>query len=291
MKRPSRSIAALPTLVTLGNAFCGLLAATYLLEAALAAGQMRTGEAAGLDPALIEQHREVFFDYLIKSVWAMFIAMVFDFMDGKVARLTGAESAFGVQIDSLSDVISFGLIPALMFKALAEFEFGLRPKTALFLSSFYLFGAILRLARFNVEADSEHDDHRSFRGLPSPAAAAGVACIVFLYASSARNELTEGLIDPGLTREWIRVSFPYVVTMLGVLMWTRLPYIHFANVLLTERRQPAHFLIVLAVIGVVAWEPPVALAALMVVYALSGPAIYVWDLFTGRPTVEGESLL
>lgn len=271
MRRPALNMVALPTLVTLGNTFCGFLATTYLLEAAMHAG------SAGHDPA----SRVEVYDYLTRAVWAMLLAMVFDFMDGKVARLTGSESAFGVQIDSLSDVLSFGLCPALMFKVMAEYEFGMTPKRSLVLACFYLFGAVLRLARFNVEADVENDDHRSFKGMPSPSAAAGVASIVYLYAS---REFAE--FDPH-----IKLAFPWIVTSLGILMWTKLPYIHFANVLLTEKRQPWQLMVIIGCIGLTAVEPALAIPILMMAYALSGPVLYVWNVVTGRSTVEGESFL
>ena len=219
--------------------------------------------------------------FMVKAVWAMFVGMIFDFLDGKVARLTGSESAFGVQIDSLSDVMSFGLVPAVLFKALAEFEFGISRKASLILAAFYLFGAVLRLARFNVETEVGDHDDRGFKGLPSPAAAAGVASIVVLYCSRDYRQF-DG---------WIRIAFPYLVILLGILMWTKLPYIHAANVLLTEKRHPVHLLVILATIGLVYFEPTIAIPVLMLAYALSGPALYVWDLFTGRSTVEGESLL
>ena len=273
MKKPVRTLAALPTLVTLGNAFCGFLAVTYVIEAVAA---HTVDDVAG------------FYRYLELAVFSMFMGMIFDFLDGKVARLTGSASLFGVQLDSLSDVVSFGLVPAVLCKTLMQYDFvnaeGIaiyRPKTALIISSFYMFGAVLRLARFNVETDLEEDDHRTFRGLPSPSAAAGVASVVFLYSTREFPAL-----DP-----WIVRGFPFLVVLMGVLMWTKLPYIHFANTVLTERRQTSHFLIVLIAIGVVFWEPAIGISVLVLGYALSGPILYVWNLCTGRSTVEGESLL
>jgi CDP-diacylglycerol---serine O-phosphatidyltransferase len=271
MPRPIKAlnlVAALPTLVTLGNAFCGLLAITYVLEGIQAAGA---------------KDRAGFFEYMELAVLVNLLAMVFDFLDGKVARLTGHASEFGVQVDSLSDVISFGLVPAVMFKALAQEEFGLKPRIALILASFHLFGAVLRLARFNVEADLENDDHRYFKGLPSPAAAAGVGSLVYLYVEATRHY-------PFLV-PYIAKGFPYAIVTLGVLMWTKFPYVHFANMLLTESRHFSHLLLVLVAIAAVFAEPPLAIAVIMLTYALSGPILYVWDLCTGRPSVEGESLM
>ncbi|MEE9392784.1 MAG: CDP-alcohol phosphatidyltransferase family protein [Planctomycetota bacterium] len=309
MKPSVKTLTALPTLVTLGNTFCGFLAMTYVLEATSSIGWFQTEawieRLAALQESLRalpadssaqqgsltaeingllqdrEDARTAFYSYMVKGVWAMFIAMVFDFMDGKVARMTKSESAFGVQIDSLSDVLSFGLFPALAFKALYEFEFGATGKISLILGSFYLIGAVLRLARFNVEAEHEDDDHRAFRGLPSPAAAASVAAMVYLYCS----------------REWaeydgfIRILLPWMTAAAGILMWTKLPYIHFVNVALTERRNFAHLFLVLVAIGVVFYEPPVGIAVIVVGYLVSGPLVYVWDLFRGRTTVDGESLI
>lgn len=271
MNRPTKKlnvVAALPTLVTLGNAFCGLLAITYVLEGLHAVG-------AG--------DKVKFYHYLELAVLTNLVAMVFDFLDGKVARLTGHASEFGVQVDSLSDVISFGTVPAVMFKALAQEEFGLTPKIALILAAAHLFGAVLRLARFNVEADLENDDHRYFKGLPSPAAAAGVGSLVYLYVEATRNY-------PVLV-PYIQTSFPFVIGAIGLLMWTKFPYVHFANMLLTESRPFSHLLIILVALAVIFWAPPIGIAVLMLAYILSGPTLYVWDLCTGRPTVEGESVL
>lgn len=272
MSKPVRDLTALPTLVTLGNAFCGFLAATYVV-AAMSEGPGTAG----------------YYNCLTNAVTAMFIGMVFDFLDGKVARLTKTESLFGVQIDSLSDVLSFGLVPALLFKTLAETEFAMPAKTALVLGTFFLFGAVLRLARFNVETDFD-DDHRSFKGLPTPAAAAGIASLVFLYAQRSLSHDGYILADETV-KGAIEVALPWAVVLLGVLMWTKLPYIHLPNILLTEQRHPSHILLVLGTIGTVAWKPAFSIAVLMLAYALSGPVLFAWHAAAGRKTVEGESVL
>ena len=118
-----------------------------------------------------------------------------------------------------------------------------------------------------------------------------MAVLVYLYASAASGDDGTELVAPALVQQWVAAAFPFIIVGLGVLMWTRLPYLHAANLLLTERRQPSHLLAILATIGVVAWDPPIAMAVLMLGYALSGPILYVWDLFTGHATVEGESWL
>lgn len=272
--KPLKPQAALPTLLTIGNAFCGFLSITYIIEAARhISGPTSDGSF---------ELAEGFYSNLQSAVLVLFVAMAFDFLDGKVARLTKSESFFGVQVDSLSDVISFGVVPAAMFKLLCHYENLLEPRTALILASFYLCCSVLRLARFNVEADLENDDHRHFKGLPSPAAAAGVASMLYLCVNRD---------NPDSLRNFAQVAFIVVVPVLGLLMWTKLPYVHLANTLLTEKRSMPHLLIILISIAVVAWRPAPGAAVLMIGYALHGPILYVWNLCTGRTTVEGESLL
>ncbi|MEZ6195691.1 MAG: CDP-alcohol phosphatidyltransferase family protein [Planctomycetota bacterium] len=292
MATPLKSLSALPTLVTLGNTFCGLLGVTYVIAASRSHGiaEALSGQYALLGPdsedALaigerIADARAEWYGFLVKAVWAQLAAAFFDFMDGKVARLTKSESDFGVQMDSLSDVISFGLLPVLMFNALFQLEFGASGKLALILSAFYLFGAVLRLARFNVEASEGDDDHRAFRGLPSPAAAAGLASLVYLYCERDFQEVDDV----------IRAVCPWMAAILGFLMWTKLPYIHFVNVVLTERRNFAHLFLVVVAIFAIAYKPPLGIAVIMAGYALSGPLMYLHNLVRGRSTVDGESLI
>lgn len=296
MAAPIKSLTALPTLVTLGNTFCGLLGVTYVVAAAEAFGEMGAVQeqmAALADPSspaavALEQRRmgleSLWYGYFVKAVWSQLAAAFFDFLDGKVARLTKSESEFGVQMDSLSDVLSFGLLPALMFNVLFQREFGASGKLALIIAAFYLFGAVLRLARFNVEAagsDGADDDHRAFRGLPSPAAAAGVAALAYLYCERGFTEFDGA----------IAAIFPWMAAIFGFLMWTKLPYIHFINLVLTERRNFAHLFLVLVAIFAIVYEPPLGICVIMGGYALSGPVTYLHNLLRGRSTVDGESLI
>ena len=294
MAAPIKSLTALPPLVTLGNTFCGLLGVTYVVAAVELHGEIGILDEqllaatdadvrAGLSER-IETLRLGWYGYFVKAVWAQLAAAFFDFLDGKVARLTKSESEFGIQMDSLSDALSFGLLPALMFNVLFQREFGASGKLALIIAAFYLFGAVLRLARFNVEAtgtDGADDDHRAFRGLPSPSAAAGVAAIVYLYCERGFPEFDYV----------IGVVFPWMAAIFGFLMWTKLPYLHFINLVLTERRNFAHLFLVLVAIFAIVYEPPLGISVLMGGYALSGPVTYVYNLFRGRSTVDGESLI
>jgi CDP-diacylglycerol---serine O-phosphatidyltransferase len=147
-RRFSRGVYLLPSLLTMGNLFCGYACVVYAMR-----GEYETA--------------------------APFIgfAVVLDMLDGRVARLTGATSAFGVEFDSLADVISFGMAPAIL-----SFQWGLSPLGRLGWAAGFLFvaAAAMRLARFNIQSSSG-GDKRYFVGMPSPAAAAIPAATVFAY--------------------------------------------------------------------------------------------------------------
>ena len=146
-RRPRRGISVLPSLCTLANLFCGYACVVYAMR----------GEFATAAPLIG-------------------IAVVLDMLDGRIARMTGTASEFGVQFDSMADVVSFGMAPATL-----AFAWGLSPLGRLGWAAAFLFvaAAALRLARFNVQTASV--DKRYFVGMPSPAAAGVVAATVFAY--------------------------------------------------------------------------------------------------------------
>jgi CDP-diacylglycerol---serine O-phosphatidyltransferase len=188
---------------------------------------------------------------------AIFVAMVLDGLDGRVARLTKTQSAFGAEYDSLSDMVSFGAAPALVV-----YEWALRGLGKLgWIAAFvYVAGAALRLARFNTML--EVADKRYFLGIPSPAAAALVAGFVWIIDDSS--------ISPETVR-W----YAWVITVFaGLTMVSNLKYYSFKTINL-RRSVPflAIFLIVLFFV-LVSYQPPIVLFAGFVAYALSG---YVWS--------------
>ena len=192
-----------------------------------------------------------------QSAIAIFVAMVLDSLDGRVARLTKTQSAFGAEYDSLSDMVSFGAAPALIV-----YEWALRGMGKLgWIAAFvYVAGAALRLARFNTML--EVADKRYFQGLPSPAAAALVAGFVWIADDNA--------IDPESIR-WVAWA---VTVFAGLTMVSNLKYYSFKTINL-RRSVPflAIFLIVLFFV-LVSYQPPIVLFAGFVVYALAG---YVWS--------------
>ena len=196
---------------------------------------------------------------------AIFIAMIFDGLDGRVARLTHTQSAFGAEYDSLSDMVSFGAAPALVVYVWALKDMGKLGWIAAFI---YCVGAALRLARFNTNI--EVVDKRYFQGLPSPAAAALVAGLVWVLID---NEWT------GAEARW----YAFVLTIFaGVTMVTNLRYYSGKSINL---RKSVPFMVVVAFalgFALVSSYPPGVLFALFLAYALSGYVIAVSDWFNRR---------
>ncbi|HVF65276.1 MAG TPA: CDP-diacylglycerol--serine O-phosphatidyltransferase [Casimicrobiaceae bacterium] len=190
---------------------------------------------------------------------AIFVAMVLDGLDGRVARLTKTQSAFGAEYDSLADVISFGAAPALVV-----YEWTLRDldKLGWFAAFVYVAGAALRLARFNTMI--EVADKRWFQGLPSPSAAAVVAGFVFVMDDYG--------VDPAAVVWWT-----FAVTLFaGLTMVTNLKFWSFKTINL-RRSYPfvAIFLIVLF-FALLSYAPATVLFAMFVIYALSGYFVSAW---------------
>ena len=192
-----------------------------------------------------------------QSAIAIFVAMVLDMLDGRVARLTKTQSAFGAEYDSLSDMVSFGAAPALIV-----YEWALRGmgKLGWFVAFLYVVGAALRLARFNTMLDVA--DKRYFQGLPSPAAAALVAGFVWIVDDNG--------IDPEGVR-WIALG---LTLFAGLTMVSNFKFYSFKTINL-RRSVPFAVVILLALIFAIAtYQPAIVGFVGFVVYALSG---YIWS--------------
>lgn len=196
---------------------------------------------------------------------AIFIAMVLDGLDGRVARLTGTQSAFGEQYDSMSDMVSFGLAPALVV-----YEWSLRGMGKLgWLAAFvYVAGAALRLARFNTNIGVV--DKRFFQGLPSPAAAALVTGLVWI-ATDLRE--TRWIDATGGDLRWLAWA---ITVYAGVTMVSSAPFYSFKDINL--KRSVPYMVLPLLVLGfvLVSSDPPTVLFSLFMLYALSGYVVWVW---------------
>ena len=196
---------------------------------------------------------------------AIFVAMVLDGLDGRVARLTHTQSAFGAEYDSLSDMVSFGAAPALVMYEWALRDMGKLGWIAAFI---YCAGAALRLARFNTNIDVV--DKRYFQGLPSPAAAALIAGMVWV------------VIDNGITGEDVRWPACFLTIFAGVSMVSNVLFWSGKDINL---RRSVPFIVVIALVmafALVSSYPPGVLFALFLAYAASGYVTYVWRWFKRR---------
>jgi CDP-diacylglycerol--serine O-phosphatidyltransferase len=202
---------------------------------------------------------------------AIFVAAVLDSLDGRVARMTNSQSAFGEQMDSLSDMVAFGAAPALIMYQWALKDLGRLGWIPAFV---YIAGAALRLARFNVNIGVV--DKRFFQGLPSPAAAALV--IGFVWAMDDAG-------FKGVTRiDWIEWTAFGVTLYAGLSMVTNAPFYSFKVV---GGRRTVPFIVMVAIalgIALVALDPPKVLFGLFCIYGLSGYAVYAWRRAKGKPT-------
>lgn len=189
----------------------------------------------------------------------VYIAGVMDGLDGRVARMTNTQSEFGAQYDSLSDVIAFGLAPAIVMFAWA---FGGLGKVGWAIAFIYAACTALRLARFNVQIETA--DKRYFTGLPSPAAAAAVAGMVWVFSE----------YDFSVDRA-VAILAALITASAAILMVSNIRYYSFKD--LHAGRVPFFVLLIAAlIIAVIQYDPPTALWGAALVYAASGPAGALW---------------
>ena len=204
------------------------------------------------------------------AVYGIFAAAVLDSLDGRVARLTRTQSAFGEQMDSMCDMVSFGAAPALIVYEWALRDLGRWGWISAFV---YIAGAALRLARFNTNIGVV--DRRYFQGLPSPAAAALVMGLIWVADDAGLRGVTH--ID------WLAWTAFAVTLYAGLTMVSNAPFYSFKDVSL-KRSVP--FIVIVAIalgIAVINIHPPTVLFALFVAYGLSGYAVYAWKRSRGRP--------
>ena len=196
----------------------------------------------------------------------VFVAMVLDSLDGRVARMTNTQSAFGEQMDSLSDMVSFGAAPALIAYEWALKGIGRWGWIAAFV---YCACAALRLARFNV--NTAVVDKRYFQGLPSPAAAALVTGFIWLM-----NDYDVR----GFQVVWIMFG---VALYAGLTMVTNVPFYSFKDI---QMKKSVPFIVIVLIalgIAVINIHPPTVLFGVFVLYGLSGYGVYLWKRSRGKP--------
>jgi CDP-diacylglycerol--serine O-phosphatidyltransferase len=271
--------AVFPTLLTLGNAACGFGAITFAAK-------------VGPDPA--GEH-----DLFLSAV-LIFLAMLFDMLDGSVARWAKQTSEFGAQLDSLCDAVSFGVAPAfLMLRVIHSMEsaadasgialgvheqplFTYWSRLLWVIGALFALCALLRLARFNVETD-EDDSHNYFSGLPSPAAAATVASFPIALKELRVRAFAQDEPSRSIA-EWlipsIHLVLPLVTLAVAILMVSRFKYAHVFNQVRGQRSR-IHVIQIMLLLATV-FLLREAMPLIFCVFAFTPPASSAWREVTGR---------
>jgi len=242
----------LPNLMTAGNLFCGFAATLKIVEGALIQAGSTPGltEAAATAAALRSYHT---------AIWCILASCIFDALDGRLARLGGHESAFGREFDSLADIVSFGVAPALMVYRIVLHEF---PNAGWVIASVYLICGALRLARFNcLAAANAEAANKEFRGFPIPAAAGVIASITLclLWFGAEKREIGQG--------KWV---LPPLMLFLAWMMFSGFKYPSFKAINWRTTRTLPKFIAIALVLFVTVlyyqWMP----AVIFISYLLYG---------------------
>ena len=275
-KRQRRlTIAVLPSMVTLLNLIAGFAAIHF------------TARGMNDPERLWLQKPELTF--FAAAAYMIFLGMVADALDGRIARLSRNTSSFGGQLDSLADIVSFGVAPAFLSLRVVESSlqnigpvspvFGSLPGRLLWLGSvLYVCCAALRLARFNVENDDhEESAHLTFQGLPSPAAAAVLASLVLLH-----GDLVPELRDSGASKiatffaDVITYILPFITVGMGLLMVSRIRYPHIANQYVRGRKPFGSIVASVIIMLLLIWKLQLTLAIGSMTFAFSGAFQWAW---------------
>jgi CDP-diacylglycerol---serine O-phosphatidyltransferase len=210
----------------------------------------------------------------ITAGWFILMAMVFDALDGRVARLTNTTSAFGVEYDSLADLISFGLAPSLLIYKYALLDFGKWGYLAAFL---YAACTALRLARFNIQVDTV--ERNRFVGLASPVAAAVLVTTILLA-----HELEKRFGIP--ISENRHVAILIMTYAVSILMVTNTPYLSFKSMKFMQRQPFGTMFLFLVLFTLVIAEPEFMLFILVFLYVASGPVEYLGRIILRKPKIK-----
>jgi CDP-diacylglycerol---serine O-phosphatidyltransferase len=245
--KPGRGLYILPNALTTANLFCGFYAIVMAMNGRF--------EMAAI---------------------GVFFALVFDGLDGRVARMTNTQSAFGEQYDSLADVISFGAAPALII-----YEWSLKGmgKWGWLAAFVYVAGAALRLARFNTNIGVV--DKRYFQGLPSPASAALIAGLVWIV-TDLRQEKWISWGGPDI--KWVAFALTIYA---GLTMVSNAPFYSFKDINLRKKVPFVFALLLMGAFITISADPPLMLFTLFLVYGLSGWVLMLWRMRTGKQLPGG----
>ncbi|MFA7185582.1 MAG: CDP-alcohol phosphatidyltransferase family protein [Victivallales bacterium] len=252
-----------PNLLTICNSLCGFGAMLYTLHV--------------YDNRIIADT----YDILAVSAWLILFAMIFDMLDGFAARLFNAASMHGIQMDSLADMVTFGVAPAVIVAVMAHsLRAEMRPFQYFLVWGFcaiYIGCAASRLATYNVHAMLEKKSGEKFSGLPSPGAAAAICSLVIFYASKS-GEITQ-----------IVLILPFYAAILGILMVSSIPYMHAGRWLMSVRRNKKRLFILFVVLIAMYYSPFLVLVLAVNIYVASGPFTIVARKLGLVPQNAGET--
>lgn len=254
-------------MLTLANGVCGFASIIW---------------ASRVHPATLYNASESYqqsLQFLEYSAWLIFAGMIFDVLDGRVARMANSASKFGAELDSLCDAITFGAAPAFLMLKLGPTPDRLFLYKVLFVAAtFYVICTILRLARFNVETGLDADSHRAFKGLPSPAAAGCIAAVALIRQDAY---IYADVIDPARVAEFIAVALPFAGIGIASLMVSSFRYPHLVNQALRGRRQFSYLVTALVAVMLLAVLRELVLA--LAFWGFAGFGIVNWMLVRKAP--------
>ena len=282
-KQRLKYIAVLPSLITLINGICGFASIVFAAKA----GQV---DNSGLNV----YHSQ--FPFLSMAGYMIFWAMIADMLDGHIARISHNTSSFGGQLDSLCDVISFGIAPAFLMLRVVESRVSFHPTFDIFVYRFlwltaaiYISCTVIRLARFNVENEEDESNHSSFSGLPSPAAAGVIASLVVLNHDILTKLNDSNTILSSIGHNIIIGVLPFAAMAVAVLMVSRIRYPHFVNYYLRGRKPFGYLLWAIAIVVIIVFSLEVALALVFCGFAVSGVVKWLYQRFVSHKTAPDDA--
>lgn len=255
-----RKVVVIPTLLTLGNAVCGLASIAY---------------ASRIGKDGFDRNLDAF--YLAASGWFILAAMAFDALDGFAARLFKSSGRFGAELDSLCDAVSFGAAPAFLLLQLGPHldQPRLHQLTA-GVATLYLMCTVLRLARYNVEALDGVGSGKKFRGLPSPAAA---GCLASLAVFAGMLPSSWPAFAQPHVMSGLEVTAVFGALLVAILMVSRVSYPHLTKSLLRKRMA---IVLAIPVAALLVFLRELAIVLLFWTYALSGFGRHLWVRIEAR---------
>ena len=271
-KQRLKYITILPSLVTILNGIFGFAAIVF------------AGRVTEAGPDSFTYHK-FSVPYFALAGYMILLAMIADALDGRLARMSKSTSSFGGQLDSLCDVISFGVAPAFLMLKILEHKLAdisnINPALENFLNRFfwlvaaaYISCAAIRLARFNVENEEDETAHMSFTGLPSPAAAGVLVSIIIFHQETLPEIADRSARVYSICENAIIYSLPFLTMATAALMVSRVRYSHILNQYIRGKKPFTHFIKALLLLGLIIWNIQAALV--LIFFGFAGGGFVKW---------------